>query len=86
MGIFRDRPISDVVDKLELKLTDKLGDSVVPSAIPQARQRLTSEPLEALFNLTAVRWVEEENSKDTWHGLRLFSVDGTQFRTADPLN
>ncbi|ART81813.1 IS4 family transposase [Oceanisphaera profunda] len=82
MGLFRDRPISDVVDKLDLKLTDKLGDSVAPSAIPQARQRLTSEPLEALFNLTAAHWVEED-SKDTWHGLRLFSIDGTQFRTAD---
>lgn len=83
MGLFRDRSISDVVDKLDLQLTDKLGESVAPSAIPQARQRLTSEPLEALFNLTAKRWIEEEDSKDTWHGLRLYSVDGTQFRTAD---
>lgn len=83
MGLFRDRSISDVVDKLDLTLTDKLGESVAPSAIPQARQRLTSEPLAALFNLTAAHWIAEEDSKDTWHGLRLYSVDGTPFRTAD---
>ncbi|URQ89068.1 IS4 family transposase [Pseudoalteromonas sp. SCSIO 43101] len=83
MGLFRDRPISDVVEKLDLTLTETLGDTVVPSAIPQARQRLSSEPLEALFNLCATHWTQQEDSSDTWNGLRLFSVDGTQFRTAD---
>ncbi|WP_319784450.1 transposase domain-containing protein [Oceanisphaera sp. IT1-181] len=72
MGLFRDRSISDVVDKLDLQLTDKLGESVAPSAIHQARQRLTSEPLAAFFNLTAEHWIAEEDSKDTWHGLRVY--------------
>ncbi len=83
MGLFRDRPITEVVDKLDLALTDELGGTVAPSAIPQARQRLSSAPLKALFQLCASHWIEQEDSADTWHGLRLFSVDGTQFRTAD---
>lgn len=28
-------------------------------------------------------WVKQEDSHDIWHGLRLYAVDGTQFRTAD---
>ncbi|MBO1520343.1 transposase domain-containing protein [Oceanisphaera sp. DM8] len=53
------------MDKLDLILIDKLGASVAPSAISQARQRLTSEPLAAFFDLTAARWIEEEDGKDT---------------------
>ncbi|MBH0005019.1 MULTISPECIES: IS4 family transposase [unclassified Pseudoalteromonas] len=83
MGLFRDRSISDVVEKLDLTLTDTLGDTVAPSAIPQARQRLSSDPLQALFHLCAAHWTQEEDADDTWYGLRLFSVDGTQFRAPD---
>lgn len=83
MGLFRDRSITEVVDKLDLTVTDEVGGTVAPSAIPQARQRLSSAPLEALFQLCSSHWIEHEDSEDTWHGLRLFSVDGTQFRTAD---
>jgi len=41
MGLFRDRSITDIVSKLDLNLSDSLGDNVAPSAIPQARQRLS---------------------------------------------
>ncbi|MEX1057559.1 MAG: IS4 family transposase, partial [Natronospirillum sp.] len=47
------------------------------------RQRLTHEPLAKLFDITASHWIEQEDSNDTWHGLHLYAVDGTQFRTAD---
>ncbi|WP_221274619.1 IS4 family transposase [Thaumasiovibrio subtropicus] len=83
IGLYRDRPITDVLDKLDLKLSNSLGESIAPSAIPQARKRLTAKPLEALFSLTAQHWTQTEDSDDTWFGLRLFSVDGTQFRTHD---
>lgn len=83
IGLYRDRPITDVLDKLDLKLSSSLGESIAPSAIPQARKRLTAKPLEALFSLTAEHWTDAEDNKDTWYGLRLFSVDGTQFRTHD---
>ncbi|MFC1507643.1 IS4 family transposase [Pseudomonadota bacterium] len=83
MGLFRNRSISDVVTKLDLHLSDSLGDSIAPSAIPQARQRLTAEPIAELFTLTSKHWAESEDKDDTWHGLRLFSIDGTQFRCHD---
>jgi len=83
IGLYRDRPITDVLDKLDLKLSNSLGESIAPSAIPQARKRLTAKPLEALFSLTAQHWTKSEDSEDKWFGLRLFSVDGTQFRTHD---
>ena len=60
MGLFRDRSISDVVEKLDLTLTDTLGDTVAPSAIPQARQRLSSDPLQALFHLCAAHWTQKK--------------------------
>lgn len=83
IGLYRDRPITDVLDKLDLKLSNSLGESIAPSAIPQARKRLTAQPLEALFSLTASHWTQIEDADDTWFGLKLFSVDGTQFRTHD---
>lgn len=83
IGLYRDRPVSDVLDKLDLKLSNSLGESIAPSAIPQARKRLTAKPLEALFSTTAKHWTQAEDSDDTWCGLRLFSVDGTQFKTHD---
>lgn len=83
MGLFRDKSISEVVDKLDLKLSNSLGEAVAPSAIPQARQRLTDEPLSALFHLTAKHWCDNEDDKDLWNGLRLFAVDGTIFQCPD---
>ena len=83
IGLYRNRSISEVVAKLDLKLVDKLGDTVAPSAIPQARQRLTDAPLQALFYITANHWLPREDKADTWHGLQLFSIDGTQLRCAD---
>jgi hypothetical protein len=83
MGLYRDRSINDVVSKLDLSLTGELGETVAPSAVPQARLRLGQEPLEALFNLTAEHWIKQEDTEDAWHGLQLFAVDGTCFRTPD---
>ena len=49
IGLYRDRSITDVLEKLDLKLSNSLGDSIAPSAIPQAKKRLSAKPLEALF-------------------------------------
>lgn len=83
MGLFRNKPISEVVEKLDLKLSNTLGETIAPSAIPQARQRLTEEPLSELFHLTAKHWCESEDGDDLWNGLRLFAVDGTIFQCPD---
>ena len=83
MGLFRNRSITDVVAKLDLHLSNSLGETIAPSAIPQARQRLTAEPLAELFSMTSKHWCEAEEQDDIWNGLRLFSIDGTQFRCHD---
>ena len=83
IGLYRDRSIAEVLDKLDLQLVNSDGDTVAPSAIPQARKRLTAEPLQALFNLTAKHWIQSEDETDTWNNLQLFSVDGTQLRVHD---
>ncbi|MCG9599428.1 transposase domain-containing protein, partial [Vibrio sp. Isolate31] len=83
IGLYRDRPITDVLDKLDLKLSNSLGETIAPSAIPQARKRLTAKPLKSLFSITAKHWTQSEDAGDKWNGLSLFSIDGTQFRTHD---
>lgn len=83
MGLYRDRPITDVVAKLDLILSAREGDTLAASSIAQARQRLSDEPLRELFALTARHWTQQEDKDDLWHGLQLFAVDGTLFRTPD---
>lgn len=83
MGLYRDRPITDVVTKLDLVLSSQQGDTLAASSIAQARQRLSDEPLRELFTLTARHWTQQEDKDDLWHGLQLFAVDGTLFRTPD---
>jgi len=53
MGLYRDRPIADVVAKLDLILSSQEGDMLAASSIAQGCQRLSDEPLRALFALTA---------------------------------
>ena len=72
-------------EKLDLSLNPLVGASVAPSAIPQACQRLTSQPLQALFELTAAHWAAEDEG-ERWRGLRLQAVDGTHFSTSAPPN
>ena len=74
LGLYRNRPISEVVSKLDLTLTNKSGETVAPSAIPQARHRLTSEPLKALFNITSEHWCQREDAKDRWNDLQLHPI------------
>jgi hypothetical protein len=83
LGLYRNRPISEVVSKLDLKVVSEAGESVAPSAIPQARQRLTSQPLEELFKITSGHWSEREDGNEVWNGLQLFSIDGTTLRCAE---
>lgn len=55
MALFRDRPIEDVVSKLDLALPGG-GGTVARSSISQARARLGSEPMEWLFGRSASAW------------------------------
>jgi hypothetical protein len=83
MGLFRDRPIEDIVDMLELALPDHKRSLVAKSAITQARQRLTEDPLAYLFITTASEWAARSAQGDTWRGFNLYGMDGTTMRVPD---
>lgn len=84
MGLFRDRSIQEVVEHLEISLPrpgPKAG--VAPSAIPQARERLGSSPVQHLFELTAEHWAHAHAKADPWRGLSLYGLDGSCLRVPD---
>ncbi len=83
MALYRDRPITDVVNKLDLVMPSSLAPTVAPSAIVQARDRLGEAPMAWLFGQTGHRWGHESASQDRWRGLSLYGVDGTTFRVPD---
>jgi len=87
MALFRDRCIQEVAAHLQLALPGKKGEpsrnTVVPSAIPQARERLGWEPIEAIFHRTGEAWAEPGGREHAWHGLLLYGTDGTTLRVPD---
>jgi len=61
MGLFRNRPIWQVVDKLELAVEDKGKPLVANSACIQARQRLGEEPVQWLFERCGSQWAHSSS-------------------------
>lgn len=83
MALFRDRPITEVVNKLDLALPSPVSPTVAPSAVVQARDRLGESPMAWLFIRSADQWAHESAAKDRWRGLALYGVDGTTMRVPD---
>jgi hypothetical protein len=83
MSLMRDRPILDVVDKLDLALPSRKGGAVVPSAVAQARARVGDEPLQWLFMRCAEAWAHASARRHAWRGLALYGVDGSSLRVPD---
>ena len=84
MGLMRDLPIVDIVERLDLALPDRsTSRTVAPSAVAQARRRLGSDPLEWLFVRSGAQWGIESAERHRWCGLALYSVDGTTLRLPD---
>jgi len=83
LALYRHQSISEVVDDLDLALPDLQAPFVSRSALTQARQRLGSEPLKALFELSAKAWAEQDRKQYLFKGLSLFAMDGTTLKTAD---
>jgi len=83
MALFRNLPIQEIVDQLGLALPDERQTLVAKSAITQARQRLSDEPLAYLFATTAAEWATRSANADRWRGLSLYGMDGTTLRVAD---
>lgn len=83
MGLYRNRSITDVCEKLSLVLPQERGASrIASSALVKARERLGDEPLRYLFLTSAQSWANHDTQAD-FLGLKLLSVDGTTLHTPD---
>lgn len=83
MGLMRGAPIERVVDALELALPDKKRTLIAKSAISQARQRLSEDPLAYLFTVSAAEWAGRSAEAHKWRGMALYGMDGSTIRVAD---
>ncbi len=83
LALYRHQSISEVIDDLDLALPDVQAPFVSKSAVAQARQRLGAAPLQALFELSARAWCDQDNKHYQFKGLRLFAMDGTTLKTVD---
>lgn len=85
MALFRNRPISEIVKRLDLVLPGEKGErqDIAKGSIPPARDRLGVEPLRSLFEATAKRWAEDSVKRYPWRGLTLLGIDGTMLRVPD---
>lgn len=82
MGMFRDRPIEDVVSKLDLALPGD-GSTIARSSVSQARERVGSEPIRWLFERCASVWSARSAEAHRWRGLKLYGIDGSTVRVPD---
>jgi hypothetical protein len=82
MGMFRDRPIEDVVSKLDLALPGA-GASIARSSVSQARDRVGSEPIRWLFERSASVWSARSAEAHEWRELKLYGLDGSTVRVPD---
>lgn len=82
MGMFRDRPIEDVVSKLDLALPSA-GTSIARSSVSQARDRVGSEPIRWLFERSASAWSARSAEAHKWRGMTVYGLDGSTVRVPD---
>ena len=83
MALMRDRPITEVVAKLDLALPKGGQPTVAASAIPPARDRLGESPMAWLFAHSADHWAHKSADSHRWRGLAVYGVDGTTMRVPD---
>jgi hypothetical protein len=83
MALLRDRPIHDVVFKLDLAMPGRWTERIATSSIVEARRRLGPEPLQWLFQRSAKQWALHSAAKAPWRGLSVFAADGTTMRVPD---
>ena len=83
MALFRNRPITEVANKLDLALPSVTNTAVSSGALSQARDRVGESPMAWLFGHCADQWGHQSASRDRWHGLALYGVDGTTLKVPD---
>jgi hypothetical protein len=83
MAMMRDRPITDVVAKLDLVLPDRQDKQIAKSSLSAARKRLGDEPIRWLFERCAKEWAHASAANHDWRGLAVYAADGTTLRVPD---
>jgi hypothetical protein len=83
MALLRGRPITEVVNKLDLAIPSPTKPTVTGSAVVQARDRLGESPMAWLFIHCADQWAHQSAARARWRGLALYGVDGTTLRVPD---
>lgn len=83
LSLYRELTIPEVAAKLGLALPGERGETVAPSALPQARARLGEEPMCWLFDRCSEKWALESARAHAWRGLSVFGIDGTSLRVPD---
>lgn len=83
MGIYRNKPITEIVAELDLALPGRRGPRAASSSVAQARSRLGDEPIRWLFDRCAESWAHASARRHAWRGLAVYGVDGTTLRLPD---
>lgn len=85
MSLYRDRPIPEIVRRLDLVLPGPNGErqDIAKGAITPARDRVGLEPLRELFQTTARHWALASAERHRWRGLAVLGADGTVLRVPD---
>ena len=83
MGIYRNKPITEIVAELGLALPGSRGPRTASSSVTQARERLGDEPIRWLFEHCAEVWAHTSARRHCWRGLAVYGVDGTTLRLPD---
>lgn len=83
MGIYRNKPITEIVAELDLALPGRRGPRTASSSVSQARERLGDEPIRWLFERCAEVWAHTSARRHAWRGLAVYGVDGTTVRLPD---
>lgn len=82
MGIYRNKPIAEIVAELDLALPGR-RPRAASSSVTQARDRLGDEPIRWLFERSAEAWAHASARRHAWRGLAIYGVDGTTLRLPD---
>lgn len=83
LAVYRHLSIKEILDDLDLALPDLNDRCVSSSGVSQAKERLGSDAMRWLFDVSARAWHSEEPDKYLFHGLSLLAMDGTTLRLAD---
>jgi len=85
MGLYRDRPIAELLGRLDLVLPGANGKrrGISKGSIPPARDRVGAQPLRELFATTGRHWALASADRHRWRGLMVLGADGTSLKVAD---